>query len=74
MDTGEAMVVSSQATVVEERRGFSPVIQRGTVKCFRLGGKSFCYHSLLESHLCEWPRDSHSSQAGTESWVIAVGT
>lgn len=24
MDTGEAMVVSSQATVVEERRGFSP--------------------------------------------------
>ena len=51
MDTGEAMVVSSQATVVGERRGFSPVVQRGTVKGFRLGGKSFCYHSLLESHL-----------------------
>lgn len=30
MDTGEAMVVSGQVTVVEERRGFSPVVQRGT--------------------------------------------
>lgn len=28
MDTGEAMVVSGQVTVVEERRGFS--FQRGT--------------------------------------------
>lgn len=51
MNTGEAMVVSSQATVVEERRGFSLMVQRGTVKRFRFGGKSFCYHSLLESHL-----------------------
>lgn len=50
MNTGEAMVVSSQATVVE-RRGFSLMVQRGTVKRFRFGGKSFCYHSLLESHL-----------------------
>lgn len=65
MDTGEAMVVSSQATVVEERWGFSPVVQRGTVKGFRLGGKSFCYHSLLA--ICEWPRDSQLTGWDRES-------